>query len=228
MAYRWNRKSIENETIINGREQDIAINDWIDNINNNIDRENLKESIITEPVVQQGALVKIFTKNNVSVDESVCGKDLIFNAAVANHPRGNEIYGLRYKDSVNLRSGGMWIRAKNAALDGMDLEEGMLTVEYNTKTFIPKYRTFNIKGGTAPVAPKYVQWQIRYNGSIVHESGPQFMGWNNVNLSATFPVAQGNGEISIHYRLNPFIEDSASSVVLYFFGGEIVAINRRK
>ena len=197
MAYRWNKKSIENNTIIDGREQDLAINDWIDNINSNIDRENLPENAIATDMIKESALTKIFIKNNVSVDETRCGKDLIFNSAVANHPRGNEIFGLRYKDSVNLRSGGMWIRAKEAELTGIDAEEGMMTVEWNCSSYIPKYRTFKVKGASGQVAAKYVQWQIRYNGSIVYESGPQFTSWNNTNCSATFPCAQGNGNITM-------------------------------
>ena len=83
-------------------------------------------------------------------------------------------------------------------------------------------------GASSIVSPKYVQWQIRYNGSVMYESGPQFTSWNSVNAVCAFPVAQGNGEITIHYRLAPLINDSSNQVVFYFFGGQITAINRSR
>jgi len=230
MAYRWTKKSLENQTIIDAMENDVAINDYIDNINNNIDRENIPENQISEPMINTASLIRVFTKNNLGVNEGFCGSDTIFNAAAVNHPRGNEIFGLRYQSSSNLRSGGDWIIASNASFSNLEVEEGMMTVEWSCKYYIPKYRVFYKKAGAAPevVAPKYVQWQIRYNGCIMYESGPQFTSWGNTNCSASFPVPQGNGEITIHYRLSGLIEDNAGQVVLTFFGGQITAINRRR
>jgi len=229
MGYRWTKKSIENDTIIDGRENDIAINDYIDVFNNSVDRENLPELVINDPMIATASLTRIFIKNNINIDEGVCGQDLLFNASANMHPAGNQIFGLRYKSSVNLRTGGMWIRSSNGTLTGLDISEGMLSVEWNCNSYIPKYRTFYAQSGASTiVAPKYVQWQVRYNGSVMYESGPQFTSWNAVNIACAFPVAQGAGEISIHYKLPPLIDDSSSSVVFYFFGGQITAINRSR
>tara|TARA_R100001244_G_scaffold14830_1_gene16428 strand:+ start:899 stop:1588 length:690 start_codon:yes stop_codon:yes gene_type:complete len=229
MGYRWTKKSIENNTIIDGRENDIAINDYIDVFNNSVDRENLPELVINDPMIGTGQLTRIFVKNAINIDEGVCGQDLEFNSVPANHPAGNQIFGLRYKNSVNLRTGGMWIKAPNATFTGLDISEGMLSIEWNCNSYIPKYRTFYMKTGAANiVTPKYVQWQVRYNGSAVYESGPQFTSWNSVNIACAFPVAQGTGEITIHYKLPPLINDSDNQVVFYWFGGQITAINRSR
>mgnify|MGYP003150442944 FL=1 len=229
MAYRWTKKSLENDVIIDGRENDIAINDYIDVFNNSVDRENLPVNGVAETMIGTGQLTRVFIKNNVNIDEGKCGQDLEFNSVAANHPKGNQIFGLRYKNSVNLRTGGMWIKAANGTLDSMAVSEGMMTVEWKCNTYIPKYRTFYMKvGASSIVAPKYVQWQVRYNGSVMYESGPQFTSWNSVNCVCAFPVAQGNGEITIHYRLAPLINDSSNQVVFYFFGGQITCVNRSR
>jgi len=229
MGYRWTKKSIETDTIIDGRENDIAINDYIDVFNNSIDRENLPVGGVSESMIATADLTRIFIKNNISINEGVCGQDLEFNSVPANHPIGNQIFGLRYKNSVNLRTGGMWIKAENGTLDGMQVSEGMMTVDWKCQSYIPKYRTFHIKPGAGNiVAPKYVQWQIRYNGSIMYESGPQFTSWNNANCVCAFPVAQGTGTVTIHYKIPSRIDDTENQVVFYFFGGQITCINRSR
>jgi len=229
MGYRWTKKSLENDTIIDGREDDISINDYIDVFNNSVDRENLPVNGVGETMIATADLTRIFIKNNININEGHCGQDLEFNNPAAHHPRGNQIFGLRYKNSVNLRTGGMWIKAKNGTLGGMDVSEGMMTIDWKCQTYIPKYRVFYLKGVAGNiVAPKYVQWQVRYNGSIMYESGPQFTSWNNPNCVCSFPVAQGTGEVTIHFRLPPLINDSSNQVVLYFFGGQITCINRSR
>jgi len=227
MAYRWNRRSLENETITNGRELDISINDYIDLMNNGIDRENLPEGAVTRDMIFDQNLCLYYEKKSCAINEGYCGRDELFNSATAKHPRGNELWGLHYTNSVNLRQGGNWIQAENAALENIQVYEGMLTIDWRCKSFIPKYRTFYTQTSEY-VAPKYVQWQIRYNGNVVYESGPQFTQWNNVYCTATIPVATGNGNITIHYKLPELISDDPKSVVFYFFGGQVTAMNRRK
>ncbi len=226
MSYRWNRRSIENKTITNGRELDISINDYIDLMNNGIDRENLPEGGVDKDMVFDQNLCVYYEDKSCAIDEGFCGQDLKF-ATSPNSPRGNDIFGLRYTDSVNLRQGGSWIKAEQVSLDAIQVYEGMLTVDWRCKSYIPKYYTF-YNGTSDYVSPKYVQWQIRYNGNVVYESGPMFTQWNNVYCTASFPVATGNGNISIHYKLPELISDSNESVVLYFFGGQLTAMNRRK
>lgn len=227
MSYRWNRRSIENDTLVNGRELDISINDYVDLLNNGVDRENLPEDGVTKDMVFDQNIAVYAEQKSCAIDEGFCGQDLIFNASSSTAPRGNNIFGLRYTDSVNLRQGGSWIKAANASIDNLNVYEGMLTVDWRCKSYIPKYRTF-YDGTSDYVAPKYVQWQIRYNGNVVYESGPMFTQWNNVYCTATFPVATGNGNITIHYKLPELISDSNQSVVFYFFGGQITTMNRRK
>tara|TARA_R110002126_G_scaffold43090_8_gene123786 strand:- start:5430 stop:6113 length:684 start_codon:yes stop_codon:yes gene_type:complete len=227
MAYRWNRRSVENKTVTNGRELDISINDFIDVMNNGIDRENLPEAGVDKAMIFDQNIAVYAEDKSCAINEGFCGQDKIYNASASSNPRGNEIFGLRYTDSVNLRQGGSWIRASNAALDALQVFEGMLTIDWRCKSFIPKYYTF-YNGTSDYVAPKFVQWQIRYNGNVVYESGPQFTQWNNVYCTATIPVATGTSNISIHYRIPELISDSADSVVFYFFGGQITTMNRRK
>tara|TARA_R100000005_G_C5000697_1_gene207607 strand:- start:4258 stop:4938 length:681 start_codon:yes stop_codon:yes gene_type:complete len=225
MAYRWNRKSIENETLLNGRELDISINDFIDVINNSIDRENIPESFVSGSMIFDQNIAAYAETKSIAIDEGFCGQDLKFTGGV-NNKRGNKILGLRYTDSVNLRQGGSWIKAENAELGPYIVNEGMLTVDWRCKAYIPKYYSF-YNGTSDYVAPKYVQWQIRYNGNVVYESGPHFQQWNNVFCTATFPVATGNAEITVHYKLPELVSDSNESVVFYFWGGQLTAMNRR-
>lgn len=227
MAYRWNKRSIEKDSIVNGRELDISINDFIDVMNNAIDRENIPLGYVSGSMVQDAEIAEYYEDKSVAINEGFCGKDLNFNSTTATHPKGNEIFGLRYTNSVNLRQGGNWIQATNASLSGQ-FKEGMLTVDWRCKSYIPKYRTFRAQSGTTVVAPKFAQWQVRYNGNVVYESGAMFEQWNNVHCSTTFPVATGQGQVDIYYLIPELIDDDANQVVFYFFGGQLTAMNRKR
>ena len=91
MAYRWNRKSIENETLLNGRELDISINDFIDVINNSIDRENIPESFVSGSMIFDQNIAAYAEEKSVAIDEGFCGQDQKFSGGV-NNKRGNKTF----------------------------------------------------------------------------------------------------------------------------------------
>ena len=67
MAYRWNKRSIEKDTLLNGRELDISINDFIDVMNNAIDRENIPLGYVSGSMVQDKEIAEYYEDKSVAI-----------------------------------------------------------------------------------------------------------------------------------------------------------------
>jgi hypothetical protein len=227
MSYTWSSKTITNDNIVQSREYDKAVDTYVDTLNGGIDRDNLPLDVIDLRKDSQVFSVGrhwIFANCTPSADNSA--DDGVFSALVANHPRGNNIRGLRYtSDLVN--GGGNISYWKSSTLVGV--EEGMMTITYTQSTFIPKYFTyFYNSSAAATVARKYFSIFIKYNGVTVYAGEPEYQSWLTRTHTATFPVPAGDGLIEIGFYLPQQSGDSDLQTVLTFLSGQVVAFNRRR
>lgn len=228
MSFTWTAKTIEDKNIIQSREFDVSVDNFVDTLNGGIDRENLPVGGISLTNKAQAAAYNsgrhwIFG-NNVP-DRKFQDGDALF-AAGANNPKGNFIVGLRY-DSDLINGGGSPAYWKSCPLDGV--EEGMMTVTYTQSSYIPKYYTFFYGSGAASsVARKLFEVTIRYNGVVVFTGDYEYQMWLTRTHTATFPVPAGTGLIEIGVSVNQQKDDSDTQVILSLVGGQVHAFNRRR
>lgn len=228
MTYTFSAKTIEDKNIVQSREFDVAVDNFVDTLNGGIDRENLPVGGVVLTNRSQATAYNsgrhwIFG-NNVPERKFQDGDDVF--AIASNNPKGNFIVGLRY-DSDIINGGGGVSYWKDCQLDGV--EEGMMTITYTQSSYIPKYWTYFYGSAAAKtVARKLFRIFIRYNGVVVFTGDYEYQMWMTRTHTATFPVPAGSGLIEIGVAVNAQKDDSDDQVILSLVGGQVHAFNRRR
>ena len=76
------------------------------------------------------------------------------------------------------------------------------------------------------VALKWSQWEIRVDGTAVYTGPHQYENRNTFIHRCNVPISKGSHTVSVHYKVPRRQEDGDDQVVLNWWGGQLVGINR--
>jgi hypothetical protein len=191
-------------------------------LNGGVDRNNLPGEYITRAQIKQGAFHKthLFTGLLLS-DESI----------KLNNGGNLQPDGLDY----SLYNGG-WRRAFDP-VQVSGLRDGMNHIEFNCWQWQYRFTSgFSLEPGgvlaTQENHDHWVKWRILYNGMIVLETGAMYTQYDNVTLSADFPMMGGDASIEVQFAFAPPAYndgdpvDVVDSPMFTFAGGQILLLSR--
>lgn len=205
MAKRWTEREQRSKNLPTAdgfnREYD-QLKGWA---NGGIDRTSIPVGAVAHDMVKHNAFCRVFVE------------DVEFAAPSRN---GTTVYrqfsGLTYKSYA----GGFYPAAK-ISLSG--LFEGMMHLEFKCWTSITKYDdVYN---------PRFVEFRILYNNSVVCEGAPCYHPAFNYFLACDFPIVGGTADVGIEYRVTPPMDidnvyTEQDDPVMYYGGGQLLAIGR--
>ena len=234
MGYKYNVKDITANSIVEGREFDLAYGNYVQTINGDFDRENIRTDAVSANVCADNCFGEIFTlsdqnasETDIGFDGSVVGAGAVPSGLGANNPRGNGIPGYRWTD---INNGGQWIEA---ASDTETFQNGMLSITWRCNIFQTKWQAINkfSLNSVSRVERRWHKWQIRIDGVPVAETSwitPQF--WTT-QLNAALPITQGSHTVSVHWWVpNGQNRDvtGTTTTMLMWWGGQLTTHNRTR
>jgi len=237
MGYKYNVKDITANSIVNGREYDIAYGNYVQTINGDFDRENIRTDAIAANACAENCFGEMFLVSNQSPDVDDITFDALYTTTTPEvksglNPRGNGIPGFGIYD---IDGGGKWIEATSTT---KTTQTGMLEIAWRCNIYQPKVQSFNkfSFNGDLPVERRWMKWQIRLNGVPICESDwivPMF--WT-VELTTAVPVGGGDNTISVYWWVpheqgkdpTSFPITNGGSTVGMWWGGQLAMHNRRR
>lgn len=224
MPFRFTKQEIEKDTIVQSREFDNALGNFVDVINGRMDRDNLPEGCLDISKVPNGTFASIKVFSNLNANDSDIKIDQNYDPADPTvNPDGINIAGFRYGEFPTY-AGDIWIEATN---QNVLTEEGMLEISWHCSELKTQYWSYWKDHGTDKVALKRMAWQIRVDGAIIYQSGYQYGGTETSIHRCNIPISKGYHDISIHWKTSAQRDDDdQKQVVANWFGGQLVTINR--
>ena len=233
MGYKYNVKDITNNSIVNGREFDIAYGNYVQTINGDFDRENIRTDAVAANACADNCFGEMFQLSNqvpdtedISFDGSVVASGSPSTAG-SNNPRANGIPGFRWED---INTGGQWIQASSST---QDFQNGMVNITWRANIFQTKWQAINkfSLNSVSRVERRWHKWQIRIDGVPVAESNwitPQF--WTT-QLNAALPITEGSHTISVHWwvpNAQNRVTTGLTNTMLMWWGGQLSILNRTR
>ena len=193
--------------IVDGQEFDAIYNGSTSILNNGMDRENLPDKSIPFDKFEDYAFHQ-YWQSYVKMPESRITEydEVIPNTTIDGLIYNNYVGGYEYNEYY----------AK-----AVELVEGILHIEFNCwYWFDPNAITGNASGD-------WVQCQIILNNNVVAETHFLYQRWGTIHLIGAVPVATGNAEIKIGFKLPSRNSSSTlNTQMFYYSGGNLLAINR--
>lgn len=222
MPYRFSKADIISGSIVQSREFDNAVGNYVDVMNGGMDRDNLPYAGVTSASCQGGLFQSIKIFDNINPTDTDLQPDANYITLTPNR-LGRLMYGYRYgEEPVN--SGDGWALATTQSID---IEEGMLSIDWQCSEAKTQYWSYWRNFTTSKVALKIGQWQIRVDGNNVYTSPAQFEIMNTSIHRCTIPISKGSHEISIHWRVPPQRDDTdQNQVVFSWWSGLLTVINK--
>jgi hypothetical protein len=224
MGYRWTKTQIEDKTIVESRQVDIAFSNYTSVVNGGMDRDNLPASSVGSSSVNNEAIGKaeLGTANfHIPFDDTFQDSNYGNGTITDENTRGNRIRGYVYQqDPIN--EGDTFNSIESKAID---CEEGMLHCTFKVNTYMPQYWSYYKAFTTTLVARKRVQFQILVNGVIVYYGPAIAQPFFTTNMSAMIPVSKGTNTVQIRMRLPARLNEGNDQVVLCYWGGQLYLHN---
>ena len=223
MAYRFTKAEIEQKTIVQSREFDNAVGTFVDVINGGLDRDNTPENVLSITDTPSSTFATITMFDNIQADDSKLGRDQRYLGSAYN-PYDYKVYGYRYGESP-VYGGGGFVEATSQTIT---CQEGMLELSWHCSEMKTQYLSYWAGDNAgSKVALKHVQWSIRVDGNPVYYSPDQYEIMNTSIHKVNIPISQGNHTISVAWKVAKQRDDAdQSQVILSFWGGSLVCINR--
>ena len=222
MPYRFTKADIISGSIVQSREFDAAIGNYVDVMNGGMDRDNMPYGGVTSASTSDGIFqqIKIFT--NINPTDTDLGPDANYVLPTPNR-LGRLMYGFRYEDG-DVGSGGGW---QVATTQTIECEEGMLTVDWGCAEAKTQYWSYWKDHTSEVVALKWGSWQIRVDGNSVYTGAAQFEIMQNSIHRCTIPISKGTHSISVHWYV-PLQrdDDSQEQAIFVWWGGQLTMINK--
>ena len=157
MGYRWNKNTVENETIVSSREFDQAHNTYVSLINGGMDRENLPIECIGQASLKSHSFGKAVITENVVTPEDQTSQDSNYGAPFsAENTRGNRIVGMKY-GSEPINEGDAFFPVTSHEIE---CQEGMLKIHWKCNAYMPMYWAYYKNFTTTKVQRKRYQWRV--------------------------------------------------------------------
>ena len=221
MGYRFTKEEIKDKNIVDSRQFDQAVGTYVDVLNGGLDRDNIPENSITNAMLTDNTFCKFFFLNDQFVPDEYQEIDGNTDAIVTNRPEC-QLGGLQYGREP-IFDGGGWIQA---CQKDMETEEGMLEISWHATEVKGQYWAYYKNHTSDRVALKWSQWEIRVDGTAVYTGPHQYENRNTFIHRCNIPISKGNHTVSIHYKVARRQEDGDDQVVLNWWGGQLVGINR--
>lgn len=226
MSYKW--RGALNPTgslLINARDYDKNYNTFVQTINGGMDRDNIPVNSITSAMFNNNAVGSTGYINNINCkDDYGTVTDTLFSGGVTN-PRGNTIKGLHYDDNP-IHDGGFYFQIGSTLT--LPCEEGMVDIRFRLNSFIPKYYHYYITNTTDRVAYKWRQFKIEIDGVEVSKTSAIYPTFHTTIMECNVPVSKGNHEIKVYCKVAGRRNDNKGSVILQYWGGQLMAHNRSR
>ena len=228
MAYKWDAGFVENLDIVDGRQNDNALNNFVNAVNGGLDRENLPvDCIQPSQIVPQNVAKCTVTRNKYNGITTRADTATSYWWSGGWNTRGNGICGITYS---SMQGGQTNVTAHS---EQVSCEEGMLSITWKCQHWINSHLTvYNAGGGfTDRYSLKSVYWIIKVDGNIVYSSASYWANWGNVLLECAVPISKGNHEVRIEYNFaNATDRDYAilysNTPVYHWWGGTLFTTNR--
>ena len=222
MPYRFSKADIVPGAIVQSRELDNAVGNYVDVMNGGMDRDNLPYGGVGSASSSGGLFQSIKIFDNINPTDTDLQTDANYVGTTPNR-LGRLMYGYRYgEEPVNAGDG--WAEATS---ESVDIEEGMLTIDWQCSEAKTQYWSYWRNHTTDVVALKANQWQIRVDGNNVYTSPAQFEIMNTSIHKCTIPISKGSHTISVHWRVPPQRDDTdQNQVVFVWWSGLLTVINK--
>jgi len=222
MPYRFTKADIISGSIVQSREFDNAIGNYVDVMNGGMDRDNMPYGGVVSASCDGGLFQNIAIFDNINPIDTDLQPDGNYVTLTPNR-LGRLMYGYRYGEEP-INAGDGWAQATSKSLE---CNEGMLQIDWQCAEAKTQYWSYWRNFTTDKVALKYMQWQIRVDGNNVYTSAGQYEIMNNSIHRCTIPISKGNHEISIHWRVPSQRDDTdQNQVVAVWWGGLLTMINK--
>lgn len=222
MPYRFTKNDIKTATIVQSREWDNAVGNYVDVLNGGMDRDNLPENCIPIDSIKDQFCHKINIWSIKAAPDADLLPDQNYVTPTPNR-LGRLMYGYRYGDTPTNSGGGLVTATSQVML----CEEGMLEISWHCSELKTQYWSYWKNFSTDKVALKYAVWEIMVDGNKVYAGPAQFEIMNTSIHRCTIPISKGNHTISVGWKV-PLQrdDDDQNQVVFNWFGGQLVAINK--
>ena len=221
MGYRFTKEDIRTQQIVDSRQFDQAVGTFVDVLNGGLDRDNIPQGSIGTSQMNDNVFCKMFFLNDQFAADEYQNIDANTDGISPNRPNcqlGDMTYG-----KEPLMSGGGWVEGPKMSIVS---EEGMLEISWHCSEVKGQYWAYYKNHTTARVALKSSQWEIRIDGNAVYTGPDQYEVRNTFIHRCNVPISRGAHTISVHYRVQRQKEDGEDSVILNWWGGQLVGINR--
>mgnify|MGYP003117322629 CR=1 FL=1 len=222
MPYRFSKADIISGSIVQSREFDNAIGNYVDVMNGGMDRDNMPYAGVGSASCGGSLFQQIKIFDNINPTDTDLQTDANYVGLTPNR-LGRLMYGYRYgEEPVNAGDG--WALATTQSVD---INEGMLSIDWQCSEAKTQYWSYWRNFSTDKVALKVAQWQIRVDGNNVYTSPAQTEIMNTSIHRCTIPISKGSHEISIHWRVPPQRDDTdQNQVVFVWWSGLLTVINK--
>jgi len=222
MPYRFSKADIISGSIVQSREWDNAVGNYVDVMNGGMDRDNLPYAGVSSASCNSGLFQSIKIFDNINPPDSDLRPDQNYVESTPNR-LGRLMYGYRYgEEPVNAGTG--WAQA---TAQSVDCEEGMMEISWHCSEAKTQYWSYWRNHTTDKVALKNMQWQIRVDGNIVYTGAAQYEIMNTSIHRCTIPISKGTHKITVHWRVPSARDDTdQNQVVAVWWGAQLVIINK--
>tara|TARA_R100000152_G_C6780633_1_gene213633 strand:- start:2989 stop:3663 length:675 start_codon:yes stop_codon:yes gene_type:complete len=222
MPYRFTKEDIVPGAIVQSREFDNALGNYVDVMNGGMDRDNMPYAGVGSASCKGSLFQQIKIVTNINPPDSELQPDANYVTPTPNR-LGRLMYGYRFAEEP-INSGDGWGLATTQTFD---CNEGMLEISWQCAEAKTQYWSYWKNFSTDKVALKYMQWQIRVDGNQVYTGCAQYEIMNTSIHRCTIPISKGEHEISIHWRVpSQRDDDDQDQVVAVWWGGLFTAINK--
>ena len=223
MGFRWTKTKIEDNTIVEARQVDLAYSNYTSVINGGMDRDNLPAECVGDTAVANQALGDaVVADENFHIPFGDTDIDSNYGQPFSNNnPRGNRIKGYTYQ-SDPIGEGDSFIEI---ASHDLECEEGMLHCEFKVHTFMPMYWSYYKAFTSTNVARKRIQFQILVNGVIAYFTPAVAEMFHTTSAATMIPISKGTNTVSIRFRLPARLNEGNDQVVLTYWGGSLYLHN---
>lgn len=193
MARRWTEHQPRPANILDADGFNAAYDAYKGEINGGIDRTMLEEDAVVYAEIKDNALIKVQVGNNL---------ELVSTFKVSN----GGICNFKCMDYEHYTGG--WVTDKEIAFTG--LREGMLHAEFSCWSFHQKAETYR--------NPKFSRWRLAWNNQVVCQTAEIYTHFANPFMVADFPIAGGDGVLSLQWQyagVDPTYDSAVDNQFMY-------------
>ena len=222
MPYRFSKNDIISGSIVQSREFDNALGNYVDVLNGGLDRDNMPYLGVVSANCKDSLFQKIKVESNINADDAALGPDGNYITPTPNR-LGRLMYGYRYGDE-GVNSGDGWQLATTQTLA---CEEGMLSIDWGCAEAKTQYWSYWRNHTSDKVSLKWGSWQIRVDGNAVYTGPAQFEIMQNSVHRCTIPISKGEHTITVHWYVPLQRDDTNQNQVIFvWWGGQLTMINK--